>query len=312
LRCRPSPHGEIEHAIIDAGKAIFVEKPLAVEMAVAKEIDAHIREKGVINSVGYQWRYAGPMEQAREMLAGVPIGLLIAIRLGGLPATPWWRVQAQSGGMLIEQHTHSVDAMRYLAGDVATVYAAAGTQLLGDVPNLDIADVNAASVTFVNGAVGSIINSCAVAGQQMPNLSNAIHIVAKDLVLAASASSLHVMRPKQERVEIKAEGDDSNFKLNAAFIKAVETGDSSDIRSPYSDSLRTHAVTVSRRAIGPRRTHCGRAGVALAAGIAVTACPQREHAVAARLVHNHPASHFARRHRREGGVHFCQGKAAAD
>jgi len=79
----------------------------------------------------------------------------------------------------------------------------------------------------------------------MPNLSNAIHIVAKDLVLAASASSLHVMRPKQERVEIKAEGDDSNFKLNAAFIKAVETGDSSDIRSPYSDSLRTHAVTVA-------------------------------------------------------------------
>ena len=241
----PFAHGEIEHAIIDAGKAIFVEKPLAVEMAVAKEIDAHIREKGVINSVGYQWRYAGPMEQAREMLAGIPIGLLIAIRLGGLPSTPWWRVQAQSGGMLIEQHTHSVDAMRYLAGDVATVYAAAATQLLGDVPNLDIADVNAASVTFVNGAVGSIVNSCAVAGQQMPNLSNAIHIVAKDLVLAASATSLHVMRPKQERQEIKAEGDDSNFKLNAAFIKAVETGDSSEIRSPYSDSLRTHAVTVA-------------------------------------------------------------------
>jgi myo-inositol 2-dehydrogenase/D-chiro-inositol 1-dehydrogenase len=241
----PFAHGVIEHTIIDAGKAIFIEKPLAVDMAVAKEIDAHIREKGVINCVGYQWRYAGPMEQAREMLANIPIGLLIAIRLGGLPATPWWRVQAQSGGMLIEQHTHSVDAMRYLAGDVATVYAAAGTQLLTDVPNLDIADVNAASVTFVNGAVGSIVNSCAVAGQQMPNLSNAIHIVAKDLVLAASAGSLTVMRPKQERQEIKAESDDSNFKLNATFVKAVESGNGADIRSPYSDSLRTHAVTVA-------------------------------------------------------------------
>jgi myo-inositol 2-dehydrogenase/D-chiro-inositol 1-dehydrogenase len=240
----PFAHGDIEHAVIDAGKAIFIEKPLAVDMAVAREIDAHIREKGVLNSVGYQWRYAGPMEQARQMLAHVPIGLLIAIRLGGLPSTPWWRVQEQSGGMLIEQHTHSVDAMRYLAGDVATVYAAAGTQLLNEVPNLDIADVNAASVTFVSGAVGSIVNSCAVAGPQMPNLSNAIHVVAKDLVLAASAGALHVMRPGTERQEIKAEGDDSNFKLNAAFIQAVETGDRSQIRSPYSDSLRTHAVTV--------------------------------------------------------------------
>lgn len=241
----PFAHGDIEHAVIDAGKAIFIEKPLAIDMPVAREIDAHIREKGVVNSVGYQWRYAGPMEQARQMLANVPIGLLIAIRLGGLPSTPWWRVQAQSGGMLIEQHTHSVDAMRYLAGDVATVYAAAATQLLTAVPNLDIADVNAASVTFVNGAVGSIINSCAVAGPPMPNLSNYIHIVAKDMTLAASAGALYVMRPGQERQEIKAAADDSNFLLNEAFISAVETGDSSRIRSPYSDSLRTHAVTVA-------------------------------------------------------------------
>jgi hypothetical protein len=53
------------------------------------------------------------------------------------------------------------------------------------------------------------------------------------------------MRPKQERQEIKAESDDSNFKLNATFIKAVESGNGADIRSPYSDSLRTHAVTVA-------------------------------------------------------------------
>jgi predicted dehydrogenase len=241
----PFAHGDIEHAVIDAGKAIFIEKPLAVDMPVAKEIDAHIREKGVVNSVGYQWRYAGPMEQARQLLSGVPIGLLIAVRLGGLPSTPWWRVQAQSGGMLIEQHTHSVDAMRYLAGDVATVYATSATQLLTDVPNLDIADVNAAAVTFVNGAVGSIVNSCAVSGPQLPNLSNYIHIVAKNMTLAAAANALYVMRPGQEREEIKAEGDESNFALNAAFIHAVETGDSSRIRSPYSDSLRTHAVTVA-------------------------------------------------------------------
>jgi len=249
----PFVHGAVEHMIIDAGKALFVEKPLAVEMAVAKEIDAHIREKGTINSVGYQWRYAGPMEQARAMLQGVPIGLVIAIRLGSLPSSPWWRVQAKSGGMLIEQHTHSVDIMRYLAGDVATVYAAAATALLHDAPNLDIADVNAASVTFVNGAVGSIVNTCAVSGPQMPNLSNYVHVVARDLVLAAAAGSLTVLRPGQERQEIKAERDDSNYRLNAAFIHAIETGDRSEIRSPYSDSLRTHAITVG--AVQSAREH---------------------------------------------------------
>jgi predicted dehydrogenase len=242
----PFAHGEAEHAIVEAGKAIFVEKPLAVEMAVAREIDAHIRERGVVSAVGYQWRYAAPMEQARQLLAGAPVGLVIAIRLGGLPSTPWWRVQAQSGGMLVEQHTHAVDCMRYLAGDVATVYAAAGTLLLTDVPGLDIDDVSAATVTFVSGAVGSIVNTCAVAGTQLPYLSSYVHVVARDLVLAASAGSLIVLRRGEERreVQVPAERDESNFQLNAAFIHAVETGDRSGIRSPYSDSLRTHAVTM--------------------------------------------------------------------
>lgn len=240
----PFAHGPIEHTVIDAGKAIMVEKPLAVEMTVAREIDAHIREAGIVNAVGYQLRYGTMVDQARALLASVPVGLVMAIRLGSLPEKLWWRIQAKSGGMLIEQHTHAVDLMRYLAGDVETVYAAAGTVLLRDVPQLDIDDVNAASVTFVNGAVGSIVNTCAVAGRSMPNLSSYIHIVARDLVLAVSPRSLHVMRAGQERQEFTAERDDTNFKLNEAFVHAVETGDRSVIRSPYSDSLRTHAVTV--------------------------------------------------------------------
>src|SRR5581483_5569452 len=64
----PFAHGEIEHAIIDAGKAIFVEKPVAMTMSVAREIDAHIREQGVISCVGYQSRYSTAVQAARERL----------------------------------------------------------------------------------------------------------------------------------------------------------------------------------------------------------------------------------------------------
>ncbi|MCL4509438.1 MAG: Gfo/Idh/MocA family oxidoreductase, partial [Chloroflexi bacterium] len=120
----PFAHGAVEHAVIDARRALFVEKPLAADMGVAREIDAHIKDKGIINAVGYQWRYAEPFARARDALRQVPIGLVIAIRLGPLPPAAWWRRQAQSGGMLVEQHTHSVDIMRFIAGDVASVYAA--------------------------------------------------------------------------------------------------------------------------------------------------------------------------------------------
>lgn len=240
----PFAHGPAEHAVIDRGLALFVEKPLAVDMGTAKEVAAHIRETGVINAVGYQWRYAEPFVQARSLLSNIPIGLVIAIRLGGLPSVAWWRKQAQSGGMLIEQHTHSVDIMRFIAGDIQSVSAAASLQLLKDVPDIDIDDVSAASVSFESGAVGSIVNSCAINDGQMPNLSNYVHIIAKDLVVAASATQLSIFRPGNDREDHHVKRDESNFQLNKAFVEAVRTKSMKDIRSPYSDSLKTHAVTV--------------------------------------------------------------------
>jgi myo-inositol 2-dehydrogenase/D-chiro-inositol 1-dehydrogenase len=240
----PFAHGPIEHAIVDAGKAIFVEKPVAITPTVGREILDHIRQKGVLSCVGYQSRYSSAVQAARRALDGVPIGLVIAIRLGGLPGTAWWKVQSRSGGMLIEQHTHGVDLMRYLAGEIESAAAYAGTALLGDVADLDIADVSAASVRFASGAVGSIVNSCALQpGQGSPqNLAGPVHVVAREMTLMVSAGGLTVMRPGQQREEVPAEGD-PNLRLNEVFVDAVRRGDGSAIRSDYADGLRTFEVT---------------------------------------------------------------------
>src|SRR5439155_1732301 len=85
-----------------AEKAVYVEKPVAIDMQTAREIQDHARQAGVITCVGYQSRYSTAIGAARKLLDGVPIGLAIAIRLGGLPGTAWWKVQNRSGGMLVE------------------------------------------------------------------------------------------------------------------------------------------------------------------------------------------------------------------
>ncbi len=138
----PFAHGPAEHTVIEAGKAMMVEKPVALSMSIAREIAAHIQEQGVCAAVAYQWRYSTAVQKVRQLLKGTPIGMVTAIRWSGLPDVPWWRIQHKSGGMLIEQHTHCTDLLRYLCGDVDEVYAMASTALLKDVPNLDIADVN--------------------------------------------------------------------------------------------------------------------------------------------------------------------------
>jgi len=237
-------HGDIEHAILDAGKALFVEKPIALELAVAREIADHARRAGVVTCVGYQLRYASTTQLARVLLRGRTVGMAVALRFGGLPDTPWWRVQRQSGGMLIEQHTHGVDLLRYLVGEVQRVYAEADTLLLTDVPGLDIADVHAATLRFANGAVGTLGNSCALRdGLALPRELSQIHILAKDLALSLAAGSRLVATHAGGEREEHAAAPGFNRAMNEAFVHAVRTGDRSRILSDYDDALRTFAVT---------------------------------------------------------------------
>jgi predicted dehydrogenase len=146
--------------------------------------------------------------------------------------------------MLVEQHTHGIDLMRYLAGEVVSAFAFANTVLLADVPDLDIADVNSATLKFENGAVGSIVNSCALQpGQGSPqNLSGAVHILGKGITAMVGAGSATFMLPDRQREEVAGEGD-PNLAMNRAFVQAVQTGDRTGIRSDYTDGMRTFEVT---------------------------------------------------------------------
>ncbi len=238
----PFAHGPAEHAILAAGRALFVEKPVALDPGVGREVAAHAAAAGVVTCVGYQLRYGAAVQRARELLRERTIGLCVANRFGGVPGAPWWRVQSRSGGMLVEMHTHAVDLLRYLAGEVATVYAQADTRLLTSLPDLDIDDVNAVTLRFASGAIGTVTNSCALGGNlRLPGLDG-LHVVAQGLTL-----SLHGLtgtaRFSDAPDEELPRGGDVGAALNAAFVHALRTGDRSRILSDYADGLRTFELT---------------------------------------------------------------------
>jgi len=240
----PFVHGQLDHDLIDYGKPIFFEKPVALDMTVADEITAHLRDKGLINAAGYQKRYSSAVRTPKAMLAGQPIGMAIAIRLSGLPGTPWWRVQSKSGGMLTEQHTHAVDLMRFLCGEIETVYAVGSNQLSQDVPNLDIFDMNACTVRFANGAPGIIGNSCAAPAGAALYPPHRVQVVTAGMVLNVNESGSEIHRAGQPVEAILPDADDGDL-MNRAFIDAVRSGDPSPILSDFADAARTLAVTVA-------------------------------------------------------------------
>jgi myo-inositol 2-dehydrogenase/D-chiro-inositol 1-dehydrogenase len=238
----PFTRGPAEIAAARRGVAMFVEKPVALDLETAREIQAAIERAGVLVNVGYVYRYLETVERAREALDGRPIGMVLGHYLTSTPKSPWWRVKAKSGGQLVEQTTHIVDTARYFAGDVATVAAAAGRRLVRDLEGMDIDDVTSVLLTFESGAIGQIASTCG----SIPGYGTAgLTIIAEKVVVEIlGTTGLRIRRPG--RVE---EIQKSNFSIfraeDDAFVRAVETGDRSLVRSTFADAVKTLAVTLA-------------------------------------------------------------------
>ena len=155
----PFAHTDAEILGAQKGCAVFVEKPVTLCMEQGREILEAIEANGVLSCVGFQLRLLDPVNRAKTWLADKTIGIISIHRWGGLPGTPWWRVMAQSGGQLVEQTIHQVDAMRYVAGEVEEVYAQYALRTLGDVENLDIPDSQAVMMKLRSGALATLSTS---------------------------------------------------------------------------------------------------------------------------------------------------------
>ena len=243
----PFAHGEPEIEAATRGIALFVEKPIAIDMGVAREIESAIQRAGVVNAVGYHWRYYDLTDYVRDLLETRTIGMVMGYWTGGLPGTPWWRVMEQSGGQMLEQTTHIVDLARYLVGEVETVYSAYALRALGDTPNLNVPDVGTSTLRFANGAIGHIANACMLPTGYLTGLN----VLTRDMILEVRGGNVKVI--EGDRTEERRTRTNPTLVEDQLFIDAVEAKDGAKIRSTYSDALRSMAVSLACNLSAERR-----------------------------------------------------------
>lgn len=231
----PHLHGALEEAAIDRGLPLFVEKPLAADLATAERLADRIEDAGLLTSVGYHWRYLDTVDQVRELLAGAPARLVRAAWLDKAPAAPWWSRQQESGGQTVEQATHLFDVARLLVGEV--VGGAAVGSRSADGPG-DILDVSTAALRFESGAVGSFSNSCVAPGK----FRIGVEFVAPGLGLWLTEHQLVVSDGDGERT-IDRQGDPIVAE-DRAFVAAVR-GEGDDVRTSYAEALCTHRLVTA-------------------------------------------------------------------
>ncbi len=235
----PFAHSDQEILAAQAGLALFVEKPPALTMEKAREIEAAIDEAGVMSCAAYHWRYHDTAKWAREALAGGPIALVLGWWMGGLPGVAWWRVQDQSRGQILEQTTHIIDMARYLAGDVERVSAEMALRVMTDVENISVPDVGTVNLRFESGAVGNITNSCVP-----PGWKNGLVVIGdnKTVIFDQSNFELRTAAGTETRT---FQPIAAHFRESEVFVNAVATGDASGILSDYSDGVKSLAVSIA-------------------------------------------------------------------
>ncbi|MFF8880372.1 Gfo/Idh/MocA family protein [Streptomyces flaveolus] len=121
-------HREIGVAMAEAGKHIWIEKPVGLTSGDARAV----AEAGVQGAVGFNYRNAPAVETARELIASGEIGAVTHARIrlfSDYAAHPegalTWRYERERGGsgVLGDLASHGADLARFLLGDIASLTA---------------------------------------------------------------------------------------------------------------------------------------------------------------------------------------------
>lgn len=239
----PDRHEKIELLAAEKGIHIYVEKPIALSMEKALEVEKAINNAGIIASVGYHERYSDTIENIREYISNREIGIATGKWLGGIPGAAWWRRKEGSGGQLVEQCTHIFDLLRYLFGEAESVYSRAVKGIVKDLPNYDIEDASSTIVTFKNGISASILTGCYFDDGVIKNGAG-LQILCKDSVVEYDWMS-EVRYIIKDETKIVSASDDAHSRAAKVFINAVQTKDVNLIKSTYSDSVKTLELTLA-------------------------------------------------------------------
>jgi predicted dehydrogenase len=161
---RHDTHASFVAQTLQAGKHVFVEKPLAIDTdglaAVRAAYDAAqsgAAQGGPQVMVGFNRRFSPQVQKMKALLTPVkePKSFIMTMNAGAIPANHWTHDNAVGGGRIIGEACHFIDLMRFLAGSpIVSVQA----RRMGDAPGVAITE-DKASITlgFEDGSFGTIL-----------------------------------------------------------------------------------------------------------------------------------------------------------
>jgi predicted dehydrogenase/Zn-dependent alcohol dehydrogenase len=118
ITTRHNSHARMVVDALNAGKNVFVEKPLALNQEeLDRVIDAY-QKSGKIVTVGFNRRFAPLAIQMKKVLASIdsPMNIVATMNAGFIPEKVWVHDMEIGGGRIIGEACHFIDLISFLTG----------------------------------------------------------------------------------------------------------------------------------------------------------------------------------------------------
>jgi len=239
IATRHASHAALTARALEAGKAVFVEKPLALRAQELDEIERALQKGGPL-MVGFNRRFAPLVVRLAEELEGIEsLALVARVNAGPLPADHWLHDPEVGGGRLLGEGCHFVDLLAHVArAEVVSAHAVASPQ--PDRP-LECSDNFVANLGFAGGSVGTLMYSGAgdarFPKERLEVFGGGVAAVIDDF------RQLELVR-RGKRTVVKSSQDKGHRQEIARFVAVVRGEEDAPSQNGYLSSTRATLALV--------------------------------------------------------------------
>lgn len=161
ISTRHDSHARFVRKALEAGKHVFVEKPLSITQQQLDEVVSSyesVRMAGMapILAIGFNRRFAPQVVKMKSLLSTVrePMSLIMTVNAGAIPPDQWTQDPSVGGGRIVGEGCHFIDLLRFLVGH--TIVGVQATAM-GRAPGvLNPQDKVTFTLTFADGSFGTV------------------------------------------------------------------------------------------------------------------------------------------------------------
>ncbi len=247
IATRHNTHADLVLKALEAGKHVFVEKPLCLHLDELEAIKAQLKKSsGQVLTVGFNRRFAPHIEKMYSLLqtASAPKAFTMTVNAGAIPKDHWAQDLEVGGGRIIGEVCHFVDLLRFLA-DADIVDA---DIIAADNKVLSVPDVITILLKFADGSIGTV-HYFANGNNQVPKERLEVFYAGKSLqfdnfrmLRAYGCSGFKKMKSWQQ--------DKGQQSLVASFVNAISQGGNWPVPADQLFAISELIIQLSNRVSG--------------------------------------------------------------